>query len=401
MTESAAPTDGIAWNYFKRWFVRGRVFRIAIQSRLLLLAAVGVLATIAGWWLLTEVFWNAEGTAFQSFLEGYRSCPWTRSEAPPGPLGAAAELLRPSEAPEMGRPPRDAVFDPWSRLSAPFRQFFNAFQPITAAAFVLLCAIWAAAVWGLVGGAITRAVVLQLTREEAATLQEARRHVVRRWLSYVGAPLFPIIAASGLAVPAFFIGLVMQGSLLVAGLLWPIVLLLALVSAILLVGLAVGWPLMNPAISTEGSDTFDALSRSYSYVYQRPLHYLLYVLVAFVLGSLGLFVASVFADAVEQIAYWGASWGSGAKRIKEAADVAAGGRHGETGAGLFWFWHGVVRLLVLGFAFSFFWTAATAIYLLLRYDVDGVDLDEVFLEEPVEAAVAPPRRPEPEPPTDT
>ena len=47
----------------------------------------------------------------------------------------------------------------------------------------------------------------------------------------------------------------------------------------LAVGLAAGWPLMWPTISSEGTDAFDALSRSYAYVYQRPLAYLLYAVI--------------------------------------------------------------------------------------------------------------------------
>ncbi len=405
MTDPAPAYDGLAWPQYRRWFLRGRVFRIAVQTRLLLLGSAGVLLTIFGWWLLTYVFWNAEGDSFQAFLEGYRTCPWTGGEAGPVPIDWLPGPLAPTVAPEMGLPPSNAVVDPASRLSAPFHKFFDAFQSISGAAFVLLCAVWAAAVWGFFGGTMTRAIVLQLTREEATTLGEARRHVVKRWKSYFGAPLFPIIAVSGMAIPAFIVGVIMQGSLLIAGVLWPIVLLLALVSAVLLVGLAVGWPLMHPAISAEGSDAFDALSRSYSYVYQRPLHYLFYVVSALLLGALGLYVVSTFAGAVEQLAFWGASWGSGAERVGVAKAVAEGAKYDEFGAELFLFWHGVVRLIVIGFAFSFFWTAATAIYLLLRYDVDGADLNEVFLDDTrgmtslpslaKEAGTAPPSEPAP------
>ena len=35
------------------------------------------------------------------------------------------------------------------------------------------------------------------------------------------------------------------------------------------------------------------------------------------------------------------------------------------------FWLGVVNLVVHGWAYSFFWTAAALIYLWLRHDVDG------------------------------
>ena len=66
--------------------------------------------------------------------------------------------------------------------------------------------------------------------------------------------------------------------------------------ALLLLGLAFGWPLMWATISTEGTDSFDALSRSYAYVFQRPLRYLFYVVVrAYSAGWAGCSVQT-FAD---------------------------------------------------------------------------------------------------------
>ena len=40
----------------QRWFLRGRVFRIAIQVRMLVLASLGVLFTIFGWWCSPRSF---------------------------------------------------------------------------------------------------------------------------------------------------------------------------------------------------------------------------------------------------------------------------------------------------------------------------------------------------------
>src|SRR5205085_7741567 len=51
------------------------------------------------------------------------------------------------------------------------------------------------------------------------------------------------------------------------------------------------------------------------------------------------------------------------------------------GAALVGFWLGLAFLLVLGFGYSFFWTASTIVYLLLRKSVDAAELDEVYLEE--------------------
>jgi hypothetical protein len=53
----------------------------------------------------------------------------------------------------------------------------------------------------------------------------------------------------------------------------------------------------------------------------------------------------------------------------------------KLGAFIVAFWLGLGFLLVLGFGYSFFWTASTIVYLLLRRQVDSAELDEVYLEE--------------------
>jgi len=167
-----------------------------------------------------------------------------------------------------------------------------------------------------------------------------------------------------------------------AALVWPVLLVAGLVMAALLLGLAFGWPLMWTTISTEGTDSFDALSRSYAYVFQRPLHYLFYVVVAVLFGALGWLLVSEFAAGVIGLTYWAASWACGANQI--ALIMPGGGELegiGYAGAGLIHFWTGCVKLLAVGFLYGYFWTACGAVYLLLRRDVDATEMDEVFLEE--------------------
>src|SRR5262249_34249807 len=51
------------------------------------------------------------------------------------------------------------------------------------------------------------------------------------------------------------------------------------------------------------------------------------------------------------------------------------------GAFLVAVWLYVIFLMIVGFGYSFFWSASTIIYLLMRRKVDDTDLDEVYLEE--------------------
>jgi len=150
---------------------------------------------------------------------------------------------------------------------------------------------------------------------------------------------------------------------------------------LLLLGTLFGWPLMWATISAEGTDSFDALSRSYAYVFQRPLHYLFYTLVAGFIGWLGWLLVQNFAAGVVWMGYWAAGWGSGSDQINS---ILRGGEElsaiGNAGAVLIRFWAGCVKLLAVGYLFSYFWTASTAIYFLLRRDVDATEMDEVFLD---------------------
>ena len=210
---------------------------------------------------------------------------------------------------------------------------------------------------------------------------------------------------------------------------------------ILLLGLAVGWPLMWATISVEGTDSFDALSRTYAYVYQRPLHYLWYAAIAGGLGVLAGLLITIFAGAIVYLSLWCASWTAGATStariaaqlpqgivgVSRFADSKAGGLAspdaastpvavpltttptvstapieptsaaksgleigpaGEATSGIFRagvavlsFWLAAVQVLLLGFGFSYFWTATTGIYLLLRQDVDATEMDVIHLED--------------------
>jgi len=48
-----------------------------------------------------------------------------------------------------------------------------------------------------------------------------------------------------------------------------------------------------------------------------------------------------------------------------------------------------VFLLVIGFGYSYFWTASSMIYLLMRRQVDDTDLEEIHLEEEEEEPFQP------------
>jgi hypothetical protein len=368
----------IRWSEVLPWQSTLRIFRLAVTLRMLVLGATGILLTLLGWALFGWLFFATDQAGDLSTWAVIDQAVPT-SHAPPILLGS----LTPDEHMESGDSHRgDPFFGSWVELSRPVWQIFAARSMSLASLLCcVLSALWSLAVWAFFGGAITRIAAVQLASEEQVGWGASLRWAGSKWLSYFGAPLFPLAGVLLAVLPLAFIGLLMRWGpgLFLLGLFWPLALVGGLVMALLLIGLAFGWPLMWATISVEGTDSFDALSRAYAYVFQRPLRYLFYALVAAVLGWLGWLLVANLAAAVIWLSLWGASWGMGADRLQKILggelDGAAGG-----GVALITFWAGWIKWLALGYVYAYFWTASTVIYYLLRRDVDATEMDEVFLD---------------------
>jgi hypothetical protein len=262
-------------------------------------------------------------------------------------------------------------------------------------------------------GAVTRIAAVELGLEERLPWKASVRFAASNWRGYLGAPLLPFAFLLILAVPMYLLGLLMRladAGYLLAGLAWPLVLVAALVMALVMIGLLLGWPLLFTAVSVDGADAFDAFSRTYTYVFQRPFHYAFYLVVGGLFGLASWIVAATFAAVVLWAAGWGVAWGSGLDRAAlaglagsiaplgppSATQPAAAelSTAGQWGIGLFGFWASCVRLAVMSFAYSFFWTAWTAIYLLLRRDADAAELDDVLMEDRADPNDLPKLRPD-------
>jgi len=260
-----------------------------------------------------------------------------------------------------------------------------------------LCGIWAIVVWALLGGAISRIAALHLTRGETPGPLTALREASQKWAALIGAPLIPLIGATLLALPMALAGLMLRTDfmVLVIGLTWVFIIVWGFVLAIVLIGLLIGWPLMWATVGVERTDAFDGVSRCYAYVYQRPLHLMLYIVLAIALGWVGQVGVAYFSLAASSLGEWAVSWGSGRERL--AALLAPVASHDMLGAGGTvtdgWtglvvsgaagirFWKAALRLVVASYAVAYLWSAAVGIYLLLRRQVDATEMDEVVSEE--------------------
>lgn len=323
------------------------------------------------------------------------------------------------------------MIEPLVKFVQPLIYFFSPRSTSYITSFYfLLVMLWTLATWALFGGAVTRIAAVQATRGEKIGLREAVNFTLKRFLSYLMAPLFPLAVVIIIGVGMVIFGWVQMipflGDIFLDGLLWWLMLICGVVIAVSLVGL-VGWPLMSATISTEGTDSWEAVSRSYSYVFQKPWHYLWYALVAVGYGSVLVFFIGLMSSLTVYLAKWGVSQAPGISAREpsylfvyaptsfgwrtlllegatvEGRKVVDNGRiqqsvyddyfgnpdeskdrlrfWNKTGAFLVSLWLGFIFLLMLGFGYSYFWSASTIIYLLMRRHVDAAELDEVYLEE--------------------
>ncbi|NLX07333.1 MAG: hypothetical protein GXY33_19510 [Phycisphaerae bacterium] len=291
--------------------------------------------------------------------------------------------------------------------------------------YFIIYGLFCLLVWALAGGAICRIAALHATRDEKIPLSEAVAFAGGKFANFFAAPLVPVLFILGCCVFLLVGGLVgaipVIGEIIV-GILFVLALLLAFVLALLVVGAVGGVGLMYPVIAVEGSDAFDAFSRSYSYVYHRPWRTIFYYIVAAIYGTLcfvfvKLFVGLIFIAASSVVGTTmnldSASLASPLGKLEAIwySPSLAGPFFGQffvfplgsfewIGGVFIAFWVYLLVGLVIGFAISFLFCALTIMYLLLRQKVDATDLEEVYVEEfesePV-GAEAPPATPgEPE-----
>ncbi len=255
-------------------------------------------------------------------------------------------------------------------------------------------------IWSVFAGVVTRLAALEFARGEKAGMKDSFSFVMKKFWSYFWSPLTPILGV------LFFIACNVVGGLIgkiefVGEIAVAVGFPLAILSGFLIVFLGVvgiiGFFLMFPAISSEGSDAFDAISRSYSYVLSRPLHFLSLLVTIIICGTILSFIASYGACLVMQTSYFTVGLGMGDKLNEIRAFIA-----GLSGAGdaitslnpismriaalFFMLYIVLIKIIVGSIIIAFAGSASTIAYLILRKDVDGTELDDVYIKENEEDA---------------
>ena len=263
-------------------------------------------------------------------------------------------------------------------------------------------------VWSVAGGAICRIAALHATRDERISIREALSFSLGKFSSFLTAPLVPVILivvigavlalGGGLAALLSWVGLEF-----LAAVFWPLALAAGFLVALVTIGAMGGVSLMYPAIATEGSDAFDAMSRSYSYVLTRPWRAAFYGLLAVVYGTVCFLFIKLMAFLTLSLSHFGVGL---LMNTKTASKMVTYGKLDAIWAAPSWgeslhggFWHvplsmsesisavliAIFVFLVIGliaaYLMTYYYSASTVIYLLLRREVDATELEEVYVEK--------------------
>jgi hypothetical protein len=478
MTDGPVDAAGATPRRPALWTNLFRCFTVAIDPKKLAAAAAGILVMSAGWWLLSKIFDPGPPPVLKTYLEtisdpveaNKRFEEDTAKWKVRGDLAAEGGRLRTlpwyeyrGENPYLfasnlaGSPSATwfektwaylksqipVLAEPLNKLLIPVIKIVDPHASVGTRFYLLLVILWGVATWAFFGGVITRIAAVQLTGKDRISLTQAVRFVADRYVSYLLSPVVPIgvVAAITIGLMVFgFVALIPIVGDVLYGLGLPLLLLGGLIMAVLLVGL-VGYPLMFPTLSVEGSDTFDALSRAYNYVFQAPWQYLWNAAVALVYGVVVTFFVVLMGSLTVYLTKWAltqtpltqttkqepyylfvyAPETYGWKKLLLAdtpiavqedvkvvaertvvtypyVDPARAKAYEDSyqvwnylGAGLATVWLVLTLLFMLGFAYSYFWSAATAVYLNMRQVVDDTEWDEVYLDEEAEPPfVAPP-----------
>ena len=258
------------------------------------------------------------------------------------------------------------------------------------------------AVISIAGGAICRIAALQFARGEKPGLTEALRYSIKKFTSFFTAPLAPVSIIIFIGLFIFLLGLagnIPRVGELIVGLGMPMALFAGSLLAVIVIGAVAGFNLMFPAVAYDGSDCFDAISRSFSYVYAKPWRMIIYTAIAAVYGSICYMFVRVFGFLTLWITHWVLRFGLWTKNSNQEANklmaiwpkpdfrilfdskqqIATNWTE-SVAVFLVYIFVLIIVGLIVSFIISFYYSANTIIYSLMRKMVDNTAFEDIYMQ---------------------
>src|SRR6202035_1721232 len=300
LPDTVVELGKVDWKRIFPWIRLFRVFRTAIDLRMLALGCVALVALSVG----DSVFAILPfGSGDPNAASGRPAYSWD-SPAAINPVDFPSRVAHDPGGTLL------SIASNWERVLQPLRTILQPARVIMepqaswghkALAWTRL--LWALCVWAVFAGAMTRIAAVEQATDAPLPFWGAVRFSLESFFSYMTAAILPVVGIGLfwlLCAIGGWIGRVPWIGQPVLGLLWGLELVFGFLMALILIAAVAGWPLMYATIGAEASDGFDAFSRSYSYVFTRPWHYLWFSIVALTYGA----VVTTFISLVAALAVY-------------------------------------------------------------------------------------------------
>ena len=347
MATPVAQIVKVNWKLVFPWLALFRALGLALHGRQICVGVTAVLLIAVGERLIGGIPFpqNIPALEVGSPLISWVLLPW---------VDVAYPLVSPA-----------AFRDPVAVISRETTGSWTWLQP-------LLRFVWILVVSSLAGGVLVRRAGMEFAKEDSVGLLATIRFVMNRCVDYLSAPTLPLAAVWFLGLLLWCTGLLIRAipdAAYLVSAAWGCALIIGIVMAVLSIAVFLAWPMMIAAVSINGGDGFDGLSRGFGFVLDRWRYYAWCVGIMATYGSLSLLLAVEVLRLGDFFAITSLSAGANETYVRFLPEVLPGS-----------VWPCSVSLVVRGFAYSFFWSSMAMIYLVLRQSLDNAELHDIYVE---------------------
>jgi hypothetical protein len=373
--DAVVPRTTVDWYRSTPWWrLVSHTVTISWRASHLLLCAAALGVT----WMLTSIsFWMFQPEQIVAPMNWLEPASHAPAMAPfDRELPQVIEAMSPSgeTPPASSWYPRspDSFLGVWRRyLESPYQAI--QFLTVRRAAYLLFNVLAVIGVWSLVGGLLARRSIQEFGTRITAPWSDTFSLVYDRWLSIAWAAAMPTALVMMCCLLPLILGWLSNIPAIgpwIAGLLMIPLAIMSLGLGWCAAVTVFGFPLSLAAIVCEKkADAFDGVSRAAAYAFQKPVTLILAVIAAEWIGHLAGGLVSVAVN-------------TGFAVLERAFDI--GSFQSLASQGTIWDspLRSFVPLILTAFGFSFFWSASSAIYLILRREVDHAEFDLIDMDAP-------------------
>lgn len=260
----------------------------------------------------------------------------------------------------------------------------------------------AISILGLCGGAICRSVALEYTIKEKPGLGESLRFSKKNLKNLIFAPAAPFLLCLFLGLLLILLGIVANmpwvGDIIL-GVLMLVALVIGFFITTILIGAIGSVSMMMPAIAYEGTDSYDAIGRTYCYTFSKPWKLVFYGFISMFYGGICYLLVRFIAFLILKSTYSFLNIGMFVESAKDKGlnkltaiwpepeffnllgnDLSRQLSFTESFSFLLVYLSVLlITAIVAAFCISYFFSSSTIIYSLMRKCVDKTDTDEIFL----------------------